>query len=252
MTTPRAQAADRRKRLLCEEAARSLSPRYEDAFCRTSQRDIVWSVRKTTADPSLEAILETPDRYLEDRVSLYKDSRSSTVGRVAGYVVKRYNLRRPWKWLKANLRGSYARRAFCSAYHLELAGIPGARAVAFGDRRRFGVLVASYLITREVPGAVPLGQAADHPPKRMREVARLFARLHQEGFRQLDPKPSNILIDAAGIAHLVDMDGIRFVTRVAAGAARTDIDRLLARLALVPVDRDLFVRYYSEASGYEL
>ncbi len=211
--------------------------------------DIDWAVRRTAVSPTLEEVLEKPDRCLEDRRSLYKDSRSSTVGRFSGYVIKRYNLRRPWKWVKANLRGSYARRAFLSAYHLELAGVPGARPVAFGDRRRFGMLVGSYLVTREIPGGVQLGRPADCPPAVLCEVGRLLGRLHKEGFRQLDPKPSNILIDPRGAAHLLDMDGIRFVTRMARQTAQKDLDRFLARLALAPTDRDLLVGSYWEARG---
>ena len=249
METLRARALEQCKRLLCEEADQCLAPHHHEAFCCRFPRDVQWWVRKTALDPSVEAILETPDRYLEDRLQLYKDSRSSTVGRFSGYVLKRYNLRRPWKWVKANLRGSYARRAFRSAYHLELAGIPGARPVAFGDRRRLGMLVGSYLLTKEIPYALPLDKSRNCSPAVLREVGRLLGRLHKEGFRQFDPKPSNILIDPRGAAHLVDMDGIRFVTRVAPKAAQKDLDRFLARLVLAPADRDLFVGSYREALG---
>ncbi len=224
-----------------------LSERAEGFGCTFQCGGIGWFVRKTAENASLEAILKTPDHYLEDGDRLYKNSRSSTVGGVSGYVIKRYNLRRPWKWVKANLRGSYARRAFRLAYLLELAGVPGARPVAFGDHRRWGMLVRSYLITKDISDAAPLDQSTQHAPNVLCGVARLLARLHAGGFRQLDSKPSNILIDAVGAAHLVDVDGIRFVTRVAGEVAQGDLDRFLARLALDSADRDLFVRSYWEA-----
>ena len=248
----KAKSDQRRRELLCEEVARSLPPRQHDDFCRAVRSDIGWIVRKAAVNPSVEAISQDPDHCLEEASVLFKDSRSSTVASVAGYVVKRYNLRRPWKWAKANLRGSYAKRAFRLAYHLELAGIPGARPEAFGDRRCFGVLVRSYLITQAIPGARPLDQLRECPTEALLGVARLLARLHLEGFRQLDPKPSNILIGPGNTAHLVDTDGIRFVGRVTQKAASRDIARLLMRLRLAPAARALFLQAYQEARAVPL
>jgi len=240
----RARAVERRKLLHRQEAERCLPPRHYQGFRPNHRAGIRWWVRETGEDDSLQAILETPDSCFEEPRALCKNSRSSTVGREDGYVIKRYNLGRPWKWAKANLRGSYARRAFRSAYHLELAGIPGARPVAFGDRRRFGLVTRSYVVTQEIPGARPLDRPAQ---AELCEVARLMACLHEEGFRQLDPKPSNIVMDPAGRAYLVDMDGIRFLTRVPEEKSRADIERLLGRLSLPPGDQVLFMRAYWHA-----
>jgi len=247
------QYADRIVALLNLERVlpEAIDKSHDDELSKAFRGNIGWFLRKTASDPSLEVILEAPDPLLQGSDKLYKDSRSSTVGNVAGYVIKRYNLRRPLKWVKANLRGSYARRAFRVAHQLELAGIPGARPVAFGDRRRWGMVVGSYLVTREIPGATPLDRSTGHPAARLRAVARLFGRLHEQGFRQLDPKPSNILVDTAGAAHLVDMDGVLFVKRVPKEVARDDLNEFLARLALGSADRGLFVRSYWEARGFE-
>jgi serine/threonine protein kinase len=59
----------------------------------------------------------------------------------------------------------------------------------------------------------------------------LLARLHDEGFTHRDLKETNLLFDAAGVPHLIDLDGVRFVSVVTESEARTDLERLARGLA---------------------
>lgn len=175
-------------------------------------------------------VMADPDRFIEGARPL-KRGRSATVASDHGLVLKRYNFKKPLNALKDLFRGSRARRGFVKGHHLELCGIATARLIAAADHRRFGLPVRSYLLMEEIPGATDAAHWTGDPRVAARAIGALLARLHHEGFVHRDLKETNILFDPAGIPHLIDLDGLKFVFDVTPEDAAVDLERFARGMA---------------------
>jgi len=214
-------------------------------------------VRREYFDDRLRRLLENPDEALERCTRWFKcgPHRSSTVGCIDGFVLKRHNRKKWGNLFKDLFRQSRARRAFRQAFHLELLGIPTARVVAAAERRSWRVLCGSYLVTVEIPGAIDLesylntGVLPGH--ELIQRMATLIARLHKEGFSHRDLKGANILLDAHGQPYLVDLDGLRDLRQVSDARAAADLERLARSVREHPhvtrADYRAFLRAYCRA-----
>ena len=87
--------------------------------------------------------------------------------------------------------------------------------LAFAERRRFGVVRESFLLTRFLPGADPLPVAMARlrgavGPRRAlaRSLGEVIGRLHAAGLDHHDLKHSNLLVDASGRVALLDLDAL--------------------------------------------
>jgi tRNA A-37 threonylcarbamoyl transferase component Bud32 len=169
-----------------------------------------WNVRTAAVNSAVEKVLSDPDEFIENGRAL-KQGRSSTVAAAQGLVLKRYNFKKPLNLLKDLFRGSRGRRNFRKAYHLELCGIPTARVVATADARVLGVPVRSYVLMAEITPGTHAGVWDGDERTAARRLGRLIASLHREGFVHRDLKETNILFDANGDPHLIDLDGLAFV-----------------------------------------
>lgn len=230
---------------------RCLKRNSEFAPCRLGR--LRWHVRLKFLDDHLRGVLADPDGFLAGRAHLFKGpERSATVGSAGGVVVKRFNLRKPENLLKDLFRPSRALRAFRKAYHLETLGLPTPRPLAAAERRVLRCLLASYLVTEEVPGARDLGGYLRSVPRVeravVRQLAELAARLHAEGFSHRDLKETNLLLDQAGRLYLIDLDGLTFLSRVPEERAAADLARLARAVApfasVTAADRAAFLRHY--------
>ena len=214
-----------------------------------------WQVRRPLLTPAARAILADPDGFLETRAKLFKTSRSSTVGRADGLVLKRFNLRKIESLFKDLFRPSRARRAFRKAYHLELAGIATPRPLAAADRRVGGLLLRSYLLMEEIIGAVDLGAylRGGRAPERqlIRQAAALVAKLHEEGFFHRDLKESNLVLGADGKLSVIDLEGLEHIGVVEDRRAALDLIRLArgadACRGVTRAHRALFLCHYCRA-----
>jgi tRNA A-37 threonylcarbamoyl transferase component Bud32 len=226
----------RQPRLSAREFRWNLVPEPADkpAGKRLSQRGEVasefrgglhWRVRRLLLSLQAEMILNEPDEFLA-RAQVLKPSRSSAVSAQDGLVLKRYNFRKWRNLFKDLFRGSKARRCFFRAMHLELAGIPTARPLAFAEQRCCGVALRSYLLMEEIPQATSLFKWRGKKSRSIQSLARLLARLHDAGFTHRDLKEGNILLDGRGEPFLVDLDGLRYVRRVKDEWAAADLARL--------------------------
>jgi tRNA A-37 threonylcarbamoyl transferase component Bud32 len=205
-------------------------------FTRTRGAGLRWQTRRSVPRADLEMLIDSPNRTLANKDLLIKNSPSSTVGRTQGFVLKRFNHKKFFNWFKDLFRPSRAQEAFLKAYHLELCGIPTPVAVGFAEERSAGFLSRSYLITREVPGALHIEQLLQRHPKLplaerrdlLRRMARLVASLHDAGFSHRDLKHQNILIGQAPERrlYLIDLDGLNDVGDVSASRALRDLQRL--------------------------
>jgi tRNA A-37 threonylcarbamoyl transferase component Bud32 len=191
-------------------------------FTREEIGGLRWQIRRAGITPEVENVLRDPDGFFA-RAKLLKEGRSSTVGAMNGLVLKRYNFKKPFNLVKDLFRGSRGARGFRKAYHLELCGYPTAHVIATADRRVFGFPTSSYILMREIEGAVDAGRCE-------RDIAKVLgfviARLHNEGFTHRDLKETNILIDPNGRAHLIDLDGLEFVEDVELTEAAANLRRL--------------------------
>jgi tRNA A-37 threonylcarbamoyl transferase component Bud32 len=213
-----------------------------------------WQVRLPFLNDAVHAVLAEPDDFLATRAEILKPGRSATVGRIEGLVLKRYNLRKALNVLKDCFRRSKARRAFKKAYHLELAGVPTARPVATADRRWLGwLLLRSYLLMEEIPGAQHLGQWRGDLRHAAHSAAVLLAKLHGEGFQHRDLKETNLVFDQFGRLFLIDLEGLEFVGTVPAHRAARDLARLVRAATALPrvrrSERVMFLRAYCKARG---
>lgn len=115
--------------------------------------------------------------------------------------------------LSDTLYGSRAARAAAGAVTLGSLGLLHPETLAFAERRRFGLVTESYLITRFLAGSEPLPIALSRlrgAPRRrralVREVAETVGRLHGAGLDHADLKHSNLLVTGDGRVVLLDLD----------------------------------------------
>ncbi len=214
---------------------------------------LLWHARIPLLTTAAEQILRDPDGFLASSAEILKPGRSSTVGRADGLVLKRANLRKPENLLKDFFRESKARRSYVKAYHLELAGIPTARSIATADRRAFGLLLRSYFLMEEIPGAQHLGQWRGNATHAALQLARLLAKLHNEGFSHRDLKETNLVFNSAGKLFVIDLDGLEYAGVVTRERALADLTRLARAAEGLPgytvALRRLFVLRYAKDRG---
>lgn len=129
--------------------------------------------------------------------------------------------------------------------------------LAFGERRRLGLLHDSFLFTRALD-ARPLderlrGERDDAARRRwLGALGELVGGLHARGFVDRDLHLRNVLATAEGTLAKIDSAFGAIVPRWRRGAARRrDLDDLLADLAAVTTEseRAAFLRVYGAAAG---
>ena len=243
-----------RRRALFHERSRRWA-RHNRDFVPVRLGGLKWQVRSGFRSASVDRVLADPDGFLKSRAQILKPGRTSTVGKADGLVLKRFNFRKLQNLVKDLFRPSRARRAFRAAYHLELVGIPTARPIAAADRRVCGILVRSYFLMEEVPGAVDLGKLLRDgwvpDADVIKQAAILFAKLHGEGFSHRDLKESNLVLGTGGKLSVLDLDGLRFVHEVTKIRVVSDLERLVRGVEKYPqvtaAHRRLFWKTYCMA-----
>ncbi len=219
--------------------------------------DLTWWVRLEFFGEACKRLLENPDAALESCSRLFKSghNRQSTIGAFDGVVLKRFNQKNRWNYLKDLFRPSRAFRAYQKAYHLELLGIPTPRPVAAAERRCCRVVLNSYLVTEEIRDANDLRFIAQLDMSIVRRAGTLIGRLHHCGFSHRDLKETNIVADASGKVWLLDLDGLVEVGETTYNRAAADLARLTRAAAKYPsvtrAHRLTFLRAYCQARGIE-
>lgn len=127
-------------------------------------------------------------------------------GKELPIVIKIYRRGRFGDWIKANMFGSKARREWRITTAAAERGLPTVTPVAYGERRRFGILQESYLLTVRLFDCVTLEEAlfsedgtlrADAKTRRrlIRLLAALLRRMHDDGIYHQDLHPGNFLVE---------------------------------------------------------
>ena len=229
-------------------SARAL--RQNRDFGKVEAKGICWQVRHEHANGIPAAWWREPDLILQEQGQLLKNGRSATVGGCDQWILKRYNFKKPLNLFKDLVRRSKAASCFQKAYHLELVGIPTARCIAAGERRKWGALLNAYLLMEKIPGenlGVFISQAADPKPVLKKAVA-LIAQLHEEGFSHRDLKETNLLVTPKEEVVLIDLDGVAYQKVISNEKAASDLDRFCrgvsGRVLLKPETKKSLLRVY--------
>ena len=249
-----AQSKVERRARIAEEAARCLPPRHHSNFPTMRFAGLQWVVREDCLSDNLRRLLYDPDGIIASDAHPLKRGGSTVVASTTGLVIKRYEFRGFRRLVRNNSRNSRARRTFRNAYHLELAGIPTARALACADRRRLGVVRRGYVVSQQIADAVPLGESRAAPATLSQRIGEMLGRLHDEGFSHRDLQAANILVDAEARAYLIDMDGLRYLGEVSDSRAVADLARLAhdirhRKTPLTGLDGARLLRAYCRARG---
>lgn len=145
-------------------------------------------------------------------------------------------------------------------------GVPTITPIALGERRRRGFLYDNFLVTREIPDAVPLDAFIEEElpsldgPRRSRlrrrlaeRLGELTARLHNAGLQHIDFHPGNILVrfgpDDEPSLTMIDLDALRSVRRFTWAKARDNLALLdhYFWIRTGRVDRRRFLKAYLAA-----
>lgn len=170
------------------------------------------------AKPEWLAFLHDPESaFHHPTMTMLKNGRSSTVVKVmldqCEFVVKRYNMKNKWHFLRRCLRPTRAFAAWRLAQKLSLFCLPTAKPVAFIEKRLLGLRGKSYYVTEYVSGKHIgdfFAQYANDEEKISMMVKRIVALLKSMARLEIthgDLKMTNILIDESEQPFLIDFDG---------------------------------------------
>lgn len=173
-----------------------------------------------------------------------------------------------WRAALRNLfRLSPAERELQAVQRIAALRLPTFDPVALGVRRLSGVTRDTWLVSRAIPGAVPLdhflltefglrgpAQQAELRQRLAREMGRLAARLHTAGIEHIDLHAGNLLIRPNAGANepllsLIDLHAVRFRTSLATKSREVNLAALHQFFAgrSTRADRRRFWRAYAEA-----
>jgi serine/threonine protein kinase len=149
------------------------------------------------------------------------------------FHLKHYPVTNRRAWLRGLVRPSKARREYERSLAVAARGVPTFEPLAIGESTE---PAASYLLTRTLPDAVPLGAFLEAPPAdwnaRLRQrlaaaVAQLLARMHDAGVIHDDLHPGNILLqrglDEEIRLYLIDLHAVRLDNSLSWPVARDNL-----------------------------
>lgn len=168
--------------------------------------------------PMIQPLVDSPDDFIE-RGHIYKTGGAATVARVdfqgQFWIIKRYNIKNRWHWLKRFWRPSRAWHSWREAHRLQLLGLATPHPFAVREQRCWGLRGPAWLITEYLPGSDILALFNPYldtsPPEHlMQALDRLFAALVRERISHGDLKGHNLLWDdRIGQWSLIDLDAMR-------------------------------------------
>lgn len=150
------------------------------------------------------------------RGEVIKDGNSATVvvtelgGRRV--VIKRYNIKSPWHFLKRCWRPSRAANAWRHGNLMELLGIATPEVLGFIERRWGPFRKQAYLISDYVDNAQELSKVyTEEAPSEaeLKQIRHIFSLMHAYRLSHGDMKASNLLLTGSGQVELIDLDAMR-------------------------------------------
>jgi tRNA A-37 threonylcarbamoyl transferase component Bud32 len=145
-----------------------------------------------------------------------KDGNSATVvmTEMAGrkVVIKRYNIKSYWHFLKRCWRPSRAANAWRQGNLLHLLGIPTPEVLGIVEHRLGPLRKEAYLITEYVAGAREVSEVyKERSPAAVefKQIQRIFSLMLEYHLSHGDLKASNFLLSETGDIELIDLDAMR-------------------------------------------
>ena len=248
--------------LLQKETKRWMEKRWQ-RYEKKIQRNCTAFARKSTVNAlkmydceyhsaELSAFLKNPEAlFLHPDTQTLKAGRSSTVVKVTmdgkNFVIKRYNIKGIWHWLRRCLRVTRARNSWTLALQLRLFGLPTPKPIAFIENHVLGLRGRSYFLMEYVEGPdageyfsnyreddAQFAQTAE-------SIIGIFYNLLKLKLTHGDLKKSNILISDHGPI-LLDLDGMveHSGTFGLRRVFRKESDRFMKNWENMPSVRELF------------
>lgn len=183
--------------------------------CKRSWSQFVVYRRKLES-PAWQAFIENPDNFIAEGKCL-KNGNSSTVALIEidnkPYVVKRYNLKSPWHFLRRMLRPSRAWVSWRNAHVLRLLGVatPAPRLMM---ERRFGFLRRqAYFVSKFTQGESVLHSILETPinsplwSQTLAQFNELFEVMSEYGVVHGDTKATNFILGKKRLK-VLDLDAM--------------------------------------------
>jgi len=193
--------------------------RSSTGFARVKHRQQVMMYDRHWITPALLAYLQQPEQFFNlPGVRLLKNGRSSTVISINvenhELIIKRYNMKNIFHWLRRCLRTSRAVKNWRFAHLLRLFGIATPKPLAYIEKRFFGLRSESYIIMEKVNGLhlgdylmlVNNDEAAK--AKIASRTKQMLASLSKLKITHGDLKMTNILVENNRPV-LIDLDGMQ-------------------------------------------
>jgi tRNA A-37 threonylcarbamoyl transferase component Bud32 len=166
-------------------------------------------------------------------------------------VVKRYNIKNTWHWLRRSLRVTRAAQSWRLSNLLRLFGVPTAKPVAFIEKRVLGLRNKSYFIMEYVNGEhmgeyfAKYKEDDAHFEKIAMRVVTLLNNLTKLRVSHGDLKVTNILIENDRPV-IIDLDGMseHASQAKASKAFKKDFKRFMKNWDRRPSVKALFERLF--------
>ncbi len=190
------------------------------AFSRTeSLTQLTVYDREYLSDNFLQ-LLKNPELFMTANkdVDILKSGRSATIARVKidqrTLIIKRYNIKNPFHWLRRCLRPSRAAKSWGFSHYLRLMGIATARPVAFIEKTFIGLRGKSYFIMEYIKGQHAGEFFSRHQVENpiyaqvANRILTLFNDMAELNLIHGDLKMTNILIQHEKPI-IIDLDGMK-------------------------------------------
>lgn len=183
------------------------------AYYRDSQQE--YAFKRTFFKRTGKQFIKNIDQEVKCG-EVIKDGNSATVvvtnlgGRRV--VIKRYNIKSPWHFIRRCWRPSRAANAWRQGNLLELLGIDTPEVLGFVERRWGPFRKQAYLICDYVDDARELSKVySDEAPSEteLKQIRHIFRLMQDYRLSHGDMKASNLLVRRNGQVELIDLDAMR-------------------------------------------
>jgi tRNA A-37 threonylcarbamoyl transferase component Bud32 len=214
--------------------------------------------RRNQLGSELLAFLDNPEAVFNDKAQVLKAGRSATVIKTVldkqDVVIKRYNMKSIWHFLRRMFRSTRAEESWHLSHKLNLFDIAAAKPIAYFEKKFLFFSSASYFVSEYI-GSENLGDSLTRHAndretisKLVKRTAELLKNLAKLEITHGDLKVTNILIDSSLRPILIDLDGAKehFSQASLHRAWRAEIRRFLRNFAEQPEWREMFLRELGE------
>jgi tRNA A-37 threonylcarbamoyl transferase component Bud32 len=173
--------------------------------------------RKYSGNELLPYLSHPENLFHHPSAVILKSGRSSTIIKVVLdnkiFVVKRYNIKNIFHWLRRLFRETRAKKTWRLAQQLQFFGVATAKVAAYIEKRWLKFHGTSYVIMEHTDGmhlsdfCLQNNQASEKLTMVISKVVKLLKNLAKLNITHGDLKATNILLDQQLSPVLIDLDG---------------------------------------------